>query len=190
MRLRNRGSPMRSRQAWGTAIQLGSLCRVATHRDRQVTTGHKPGARPAGAESGSVAGGASAGSRLHMLGSVLHCLLANGIGTMSGSLRRPDRFSSRSTSTAACRLRPARGASNSKASGTPVRTVEAARAGWLPTKEASKSMGSNDQTVFRLKGERCVRGRRLDVQPSMSATLTPRILMLPAIWGQLRKRAK
>ena len=49
----------------------------------------------------------------------------------------------------------------------------------VPPREVSKSVGSNGQTVLRLKGERCVRGRRLDVQPSMSATLTPRILMLP-----------
>ena len=35
---------------------------------------------------------------------------------MSGSLRLPDRFNSLSSSTAACRLRPAAGASNSKAS--------------------------------------------------------------------------
>ena len=48
-----------------------------------------------------------------------------------------------------------------------------------PIREASKSVGSNGQTVLRLKGERCVRGRRLDVQPAMSATLTPRILILP-----------
>ena len=45
---------------------------------------------------------------------------------------------------------------------------------------APKSVGSNGEIVFRLKGERAsVRGRRLDVQPSMSATLTPRILVLP-----------
>ena len=34
-------------------------------------------------------------------------------------------------------------------------------------------MGTNSETVFRLKGERAVRGRRLDVQPPMSATLYP-----------------
>ena len=50
-----------------------------------------------------------------------------------------------------------------------------------PDREAPRSVGSNGETVFRLKGERGVQGRRLDVQPSMSATLTPRILVLPAV---------
>ena len=48
-----------------------------------------------------------------------------------------------------------------------------------PPQEAPKSVGSNGETVFRLKGNR---GRRLDVQPSMSVTLTPRILVLPCSW--------
>ena len=60
MHLRNRGSPMRSRPALGAAVKGGSRCQVATHRDRRVIAKHKPGARPASAESGSVAGGALA----------------------------------------------------------------------------------------------------------------------------------
>ena len=45
--------------------------------------------------------------------------------------------------------------------------------------EAPKSVGSNGETVFRLKGERAFEVDVWTFKPSMSATLTPRILVLP-----------
>ena len=50
----------RSRLAVGTAVQGGSQCGVAMHLDPQGVPRLERGARPAGAESGSVASGASA----------------------------------------------------------------------------------------------------------------------------------
>ena len=47
-------------------------------------------------------------------------------------------------------------------------------------REAPKSVGSNGEIALCLKGVSGDRGERLDVQPSMSATLTPRILVLPS----------
>ena len=45
--------------------------------------------------------------------------------------------------------------------------------------EAQNSVGSNSETVLRLKGERAAEVDVWHVQPSMSATLTPRNFVLP-----------
>ena len=62
------------------------------------------------------------------------------------------------------------------------------RARRLSVAGSTKIRGVKRRDRLPSEGRASVRGRRLDVQPSMSATLTPRILVLPALGDGHRPR--
>ena len=125
------------------------------------------------------------------------------------SLRRPPREATRARSpphraqrrsTTSVRSRPASPAST----GSPARVApprferrsnrpQAHRRGEHPPAHRGEEGNTKIRGVKRRdrlpsEGRASVRGRRLDVQPSMSATLTPRILVLPEIEHSTRQR--
>ena len=79
----------------------------------------------------------------------------------------------------ACSSRPCSCSGTCARSAFPAGRPAAAAPGAVSAIVANAAKRTNSavdgETVFRLKGERALRGRRLDVQPSISATLTPQI---------------
>ena len=57
-----------------------------------------------------------------------------------------------------------------------------------PRRKHQNPWGPKRRDRLPFEGRASVRGRRLDVQPSMSATLTPRILVLPEVIARFVRR--